>query len=349
MTKPIFPFTTPQDLTREGLSETVAPWEDGLRTDTGRGSFEWWYFDAHLDDGSTAVIVFLTKPLLERGGPLKPGVSLTITRPDGVKRVEFPLYGPEEFHASKETCDVRIADSWVRGDLHRYELHAETGELAADLTFTGIVPPWRPGAGKVGFGDREHYFAWLPAIPRGTVSGTLTYDGKTVSVSGSGYHDHNWGNLSLNTALDHWYWGRANLGEFTVIFVEQIATRAYGARKLPVFMLAQGDRILTGDGNPLRLEKSDFVKHPGGREYPRQLDFIWESGGRSIRLALRQPELIEATSLLTLFPAWKQKILRLFANPYYFRFNAGLDLTIDFADLQAHEHGPALYEIMMLR
>lgn len=37
----------PEFLQRDGLTETVAPWEDGLRAATGRGYFEWWYFDAH--------------------------------------------------------------------------------------------------------------------------------------------------------------------------------------------------------------------------------------------------------------------------------------------------------------
>ncbi len=349
MTKPIFLLTSPEDLSREGLTETIQPWEDGMRADTGRGSLEWWYFDAHLDDGSTAVIFFATKSILKRNGPLRPEVSLTITRPDGTKVVESPVYAPDTFQASKETCDVRIADSWVRGDLHRYQLHAETGKLAADLTFTGIVPPWRPGAGKTCFGTRKQYFAWLPAIPHGTVSGTLTYDGKTVAVNGTGYHDHNWGNVSLNTVMDHWYWGRAHLGDFTVIFVEKVMTPAYGSQKIPIFMLAKGNRILTGDNRSLRLEKRDFVTHSGGREYPRQLDFIWESEGRSVHLALRQPQPIEAISLLTLFSPWQQKILRLFANPYYFRFNADLELTIDYDEIQAHERGPALYEIMMLK
>jgi len=69
----------PEFLQREGLTETIAPWEDGLRADTGRGYFEWWYFDAHLDNGSTAVIVFATKPLLARKGPLRPQlVGLTL-------------------------------------------------------------------------------------------------------------------------------------------------------------------------------------------------------------------------------------------------------------------------------
>ena len=349
MPKPVIHAIDPDSLAREGLTDRVEIWEDGLRANTGRGSFEWWYFDAHFDDGSTAVIVFMTKPILERKGPLKPGVSMTITRPDGVKLVRFPLFSPESFLASKEGCDVRIEKNRVRGDLHRYELHAESDGMVADLVFTGSVPPWRPGAGKVGFGDLDHYFAWLPAIPYGMVEGSLTYDGKTISVSGTGYHDHNWGNIGLNNGMDHWYWGRAHLGEYTLIFVEQITARAYGLERIPVFMLAKGDQILTGDGAPLRLEKSDFVKHEGGREYPRQLDFYWDLDDKHIHLKLRQPDLIEATSLLTLFSRWKQKMMRLVANPYYFRFNADLELSIDFGEIQANERGPALYELMILR
>jgi hypothetical protein len=53
-------------------------WKDGLRTDTASGSFEWWYFDAHLDDGSTLIVVFSTKPLLNRTGPLMPMVQTSV-------------------------------------------------------------------------------------------------------------------------------------------------------------------------------------------------------------------------------------------------------------------------------
>jgi len=71
MAKPVFLGLTPEFLAREGLTETIQPWEDGLRAETGPGSFEWWYFDAHLDHNTTLVIVFATKPILERAGPLK--------------------------------------------------------------------------------------------------------------------------------------------------------------------------------------------------------------------------------------------------------------------------------------
>jgi hypothetical protein len=50
------------DYERLGLArEAVAPWEDGARTDNRRGTYEWWYFDSHLDDGSSRVVVFMNK------------------------------------------------------------------------------------------------------------------------------------------------------------------------------------------------------------------------------------------------------------------------------------------------
>ncbi len=104
MSKTILLSSSPELLTREGLTETVAIWEDGQRADTGRGTFEWWYFDAHFDDLTTAVIVFATKPLLERNGPLKPNVSLTITRPDGTKLFQFPIFERINFPHRKKNA-----------------------------------------------------------------------------------------------------------------------------------------------------------------------------------------------------------------------------------------------------
>jgi hypothetical protein len=28
-------------------------------------------------------------------------------------------------------------------------------------------------------------------------------------ASGSGYHDHNWGDVPMQTLMHHWYWARA--------------------------------------------------------------------------------------------------------------------------------------------
>jgi hypothetical protein len=83
--------------------------------------------------------------------------------------------------------------------------------------------------------------------------------------------------------------------------------------------------------------------------YPREVDFTWEHGSDRVRLSLREPKLIEAVSLLMALPPGKRWLARLIANPYYFRFNTGLDLEIDLAGVRDTVRGPALYEMMILR
>jgi hypothetical protein len=352
MSKPKLTFgITPEFFAREGLDPAlIAPWEDGLRCETRSGCFEWWYFDAHFEDGSTAVIVFFTKPILERKGPLKPGVRINITTPDGRELGACPVFPPAAFSAARSRCDVRIRDNWVCGDLRHYDLHAEHDGFAVDLEFTGSVPPWRPGTGKNYYDESlEHYFGWLPSIPYGKVEGNLTYDGKKHRVSGTGYHDHNWGNVDLNVVMSHWYWGRAHVGDYSLIFVEMNTVKALGSQKAPVFMLARKDKILTGDGGPLVMEGRDFIQHAGGRSFPQKVDFTWKTKEGKVEISLRRPELIEASSLLGMLPPWPRRLARLLANPYYFRFNADLELKVNLPGEKGSEKGRALFEIMLLK
>ncbi len=336
-------------LERDHLTNTIQQWEDGLRTDPQRGEFEWWYFDAHFDDGSTAVIVFYTKSIINPKGAFKPGVSITITPPDGRKHFEMIGVPSNQFSASRKICNVRCGVNTAEGDLKAYRLHVRGRELGADLAFTGQLPAWRPGTGKNFYDpDLRSYFAWLPAIPFGKCEGTLTLDGKTCKVKGEGYHDHNWGNVFLGRVMDHWFWGRARIGDFSTIFVEMNATKKFGRIKIPVFLLANKKKILVEDSRPLKLTTSGMVKHPDGHSYPLRLDFDWHSGNDSVRLALRKPRLIEATSLLGMLPPWQQKLARLVVKPYYFRFDAEATLQVRVGKTHKTEKGRALYEMMIL-
>ena len=58
---------------RLGVSKDhIELWEDGMRTDGGKGTYEWWYFDAYLNDGSKLAITFRTKPIIDVGKALEP-------------------------------------------------------------------------------------------------------------------------------------------------------------------------------------------------------------------------------------------------------------------------------------
>ena len=234
-TKPNRPIS--DEIVDATYSTEVEPWEDSLRTDPTGNSFEWWYFDASFSDGSTAVIVFSTKNILNPGGKADPNVSIIITTPDGSKISVDDSPGIKNFTASQKILDIKVGNSYARGDLSQCFIHFEKDGIGADLTFTSKAPAWRPGSGKMYFdSEKEKYFAWLPAIPFGDVEGSLTYNGKKIKVNGTGYHDHNWGNVRLDKVMTQWYWGRVRIDEYTVIFSQMLSAPKYGSTKVPVFI-----------------------------------------------------------------------------------------------------------------
>jgi hypothetical protein len=240
--------STPEDYTRMGIERgVIKPWEDGMRTDGSPGTYEWWYFDAHLDDGTRLVVVFQTKQFTDLDKPISPVIRIDLTLPGGTLLQQMVEPDAETFSASAESCEVHIGDSVFAGDLHTYTIRARAKEVEVDITLTTQVPAWRPETGYWLFGDQgERYFAWLPSVPQGRVSATYRIGNRSRSATGVGYHDHNWGNGSMPDLIHHWYWARGAAGPYSVIASYITAQRRYGYGELPVFMLAR-DGTLIGD------------------------------------------------------------------------------------------------------
>src|SRR5258708_21825713 len=61
----------PADYQKLGIDPVeVARFEDGQRIGTEKGRYDWWDFDAHLDDHATVGVVFLTNANLRPNAPL---------------------------------------------------------------------------------------------------------------------------------------------------------------------------------------------------------------------------------------------------------------------------------------
>ena len=249
--------STAEDYQRIGISPgQVAPWEDGARTDGGAGSYEWWYFDAHLDDGAKLVVVFFTKEFTAIGKPLAPMIRIDLTLPDGTTVEKLAEFDAGTFSASTDSCDVRIGANVFAGDLHTYTIRAKAEDVEVDVTLTGTVPAWRPESGHWLFGDEgEQIFAWLPSVPEGKVEATYSIGGKTSTTTGVGYHDHNWGNTLMLKLMHHWYWARGSAGPYSVIASYITAEKQYGYSTLPVFMLARDGKLIADDKSKVTFEE----------------------------------------------------------------------------------------------
>jgi len=272
---------TAEDYAGIGIEpRVVRPWEDGLRTGGRPGTFEWWYFDAHLDDGTKLVIVFATKEFTAIEKPLAPTIRIDLTLPDGTTVEKFEELDPESFSAATDACDVRSGENVFAGDLHTYTIRARVDDVSVDVTLTGQVPAWRPETGYWYFGDQdEHYFAWLPSVPQGKVEATYRLGGRICTTTGIGYHDHNWGNTLMPKLMHHWYWARGAAGPYSVIASYITAERAYGYSALPVFMLARnGERIADDNSKVCFEELGRYVDHETGKPVGNVTRYTYTDG-----------------------------------------------------------------------
>jgi hypothetical protein len=86
-----------------------------IRTVSSRVNF----FDAHLDDGSSLVIVFHTDNPLTPDRPVEPFVTVHLDRP-GLQPLSFESHSQvARFSVGTDGCGVRIGGNAFRGELTR--------------------------------------------------------------------------------------------------------------------------------------------------------------------------------------------------------------------------------------
>jgi hypothetical protein len=235
------------DYVRLGLTRDIEPWEDGARTDDRPGTYEWWYFDAHLEDGAKLVVVFLDKDLAAAKKPLEPTIRLNLDLADGRSFEKIVTFDPALWSSATDHADVRIGQNRFTGDLHRYWIHVDLEDIGLDVTLEGEVPAWRPETGSMRFGPEQKLeFAWLPSVPQGKVTARYRIGEQWHQAMGTGYHDHNWGNVGLMEIIHDWYWARGQAGPYSVIASYITAHQKYDYASIPIFMLAK-DGVLIGD------------------------------------------------------------------------------------------------------
>jgi hypothetical protein len=341
------------DYGRLGIKKgVVEPWEDGTRTNAGeRGTYEWWYFDSRLEDGSSLVIVFYTKPMMSPGSGPDPNVTIRLIDPAGKEYAQ--TYRPAnraDFSASKDGCDVRMGVCTFKGNLKDYQIYYDDGAVQAKVTLTSTVPAWRPETGHIFFGDQdEDYFAWLPAVPEGKVSAEITREGKTTRLSGTGYHDHNWGNANMRPLLNHWYWGRAKIGPYTAITSWIWGEKKYGYNEFPIFMLAKEGKIIAEGGEKTAFQAGEeFLEKATGKPVHNLLVYDYTDGAARYRVTYRREASILNFPMIDDVKGFVRFLAKLSGfDGAYHRFTGRAEVERFSGERAAEKYeAPAIWELM---
>jgi predicted secreted hydrolase len=345
--------STAEDYEQIGIkADEVAPWEDGARTDGSAGTYEWWYFDAHLDDGAKLVVTFFTKAFTDIGKPLAPMIRIDLDLPDGTSHNMVADFKPEEFSAAKDRCDVRIGGNSFSGDLHTYKIVVQVEDIALDITLTGQVPAWRPRTGHMYFGAHdEHEFDWLPAVPQGKVEMTYSVAGQEHTTTGVGYHDHNWGNAPMNSLINHWYWARGQAGPYTVVASYITAAEKFGFTELPIFLLAKDGMVVADDEDKVSFEElGPYTDTDSGKPVANLTRYTYRDGDETYVVTFTRHRDLVMTKFIDMLHGPKKVAAKLAGfDGAYLRFTGELRIEHRHAGTLVDSHADsAIWELMYL-
>lgn len=187
----------------------------------GLYSYEWWYFDATLDNGYSVqvsirclsvlyrTIFFVGLNLYRDGVTLLNNQKMYVNEEITVSLVE-PLISIDGKEIFKGYIDDETQD-WV------FLLTIEMDGIEIDFTFIGETQAWKGLVPGIGW--------WGVVLPKAQVSGTLTIYGVEIDATGTGYHDHNW-HITATAGINYgWYWGKINSENYSITWADVKMTR----------------------------------------------------------------------------------------------------------------------------
>jgi len=209
-----------------------------LRDDAfhGRGSLpfiEWWYFDAEFDNGYSLTVGVHIFKMFTRGIV---STRFTVYDHGSLLLKNYQKYTLADFSASSEVPSVFIAgDQLIYGSIDSmdhfvYNVTIRTSQGSVSLHFVGCTDGWKR---QQNTGDW-----WAVILPRATVTGTLTIQNTTMNVTGTGYHDHNWGVNPFLIMHFGWLWGTCRSSHYTVTWAQIYPTRF---KHLPIMVVNVND------------------------------------------------------------------------------------------------------------
>jgi len=178
--------------------------DDAYHGSQGLQFTEWWYFDAALNDEYS--IQFSARILSGLN------LSFLFVRFDIYKEGHLVVHKRKmhllkDVEISKEKPFIKTAERTImKGYIDEktgnliYDISFQIDDVAAELQFIGTTKGWK--------GKHEAEDWWVVTLPRALVSGTITLAAQTITVQGSGYHDHNWNVKIFALRNIGWYWGK---------------------------------------------------------------------------------------------------------------------------------------------
>ncbi|WP_162894186.1 hypothetical protein [Companilactobacillus musae] len=126
--------------------------------------------------------------------------------------------------------------------------------------------------------------------------------------------------------INHWYWGRANIDDYTVISGYITAEKEYDHMNFPIFMVAKGDKILVDNPKYLKFEEKDaFIEPKTGKPVPKVMIYDYNDGKNHIKATYLHEKTILNSQMIEILPPIKRIAAKLSGfDGAYLRFSGAV-------------------------
>lgn len=329
------------------LPDKVELWEDGLRTDRTKDQYEWWYMDAKLSDGSVIVAYFYKVHFIQD----KYFIGFNYTSPEGKDFFKLKYFTQDQVSFETDSCNILMGNNSFSGNLNKYKIIIDPKDFDGfgfNIEISSKSSPYRPQDGIIKAGNS--YFAWLAAVPDGIIDGTITTDNTIKPINGSGYHDHNWGNIPLQRLFKSWTWFRGKAGPYTVIVAELNTVDNRGGYDIPILFVSENkNRIIDKYGNrELYTMKNNLIQDLYSTKNEPQFSNFSIISDNNISVSIIGNDVLENINIfkrmgMPLPFRWAFNSAKI--DPYYTRFSSSFTLKLNNG---TEFNGKGIMEIMDL-
>ncbi|KAL2823236.1 hypothetical protein BDW59DRAFT_163400 [Aspergillus cavernicola] len=225
---------------------------DGPHISVNNGSaYQWWYFDAVSPDADTIVVAQFYPGWL----PDASAILLNVVYPNGTLIDQKIPAGALQLSTTGDGSQGYVdngAMTWFgASDLSAYHLTLDLPEvgISGTITMRSKAPAHVAGGLNVPGASFDYapFLAWGNPVPDADATVDLVVNGTSLSFTGTGYHDQNWGAATYGNNLNQWYWGHSSVGIYSLVFFyhldEELNVTSSG------YLARNGEPIISGFSN----------------------------------------------------------------------------------------------------
>ena len=288
---------------------------------------EWWSFVFRLDNGYWAYTRFEIANLGPGDGKLK--VRAKFRGPNIKKLVSVRSFSRSQWKSGKNSLISADGNEIIYKDQTFY-LKLNNKKFKANLTFKPVFKPWRPGNGRINYGDNDFYYYIDVPLPLGQVDGDfILSDGSKHHVTGMVYMDHQRSNAGMHKTVLNVFRFR-KIGKDRIVFLFVLyPPRQYGDSPAS-FLMALGPDFKVQALN-LKIKRLAFWQDPqsNGYKVPSKLKFSGKTAdGSDIIGGVKTLKLTDRDDFLASLSTLERFIVSKFAKPIDYQFDGKMMLLL---------------------